>query len=997
MDCEHFEFSATLNNANCHSGIEPTNDYHEHTNILALLADGIGHPRIPYHTLEIEIDEQISKLSKSMKLGIRQISSIYFKMIRLAGGRKRSERLMKNNSFGNFTNTADNPICVDVHDNEIKEEDLSSKKSKRMRIKNQKTEVKPKKDFKKPTIINVEGDVKGVSVRMRHPTGSTSLDKLKLVVGPGMEASRARQDDQDDDFQRPLEEVVAGKSKNMNGYRDIPQRGAPNIVDKMKGISLNEIDKKASKEIRDGRNHIVKKKGVKEGSTRLPRRDVHLPVLRTRTSPRVLYDCIKSLNKDQRDVVEVMRLGSLLDMKMDGIPQKLGFWLVDKLDTVEMKLRACNGSIDITIDSIHSILDVPKEGFDLIRDEPPSRERDIASEFRKQFPEKRKMRPTDVMDLIVESDESGLQFKTNFLMLYVTSTVWPDVVVDKIQPPTHAWNLALLQQRQTSEINNGGLGSAQLAETGVVEDVISLGDEVNETSGCSYGMKLSCIKGEKCNEEDYGAGLERKNDIELMNEKIDCIVNARVEIETLLASFILKYHNDMDFVKYKYVLDDIFKYHTSMGRTSYTAVETSNQAGVENNDAVVKPVGIKNENDGSFVELGNVSETKTVSEDELQISPSPLSQFWFSSTLMAACDKAEKSSMGNKKVKLEEKEVHDVDFQRETVEPQPLLKATREEKGKQIVIESPVRKGRKGVNLGLGPTTTLAERGQRRTIRLGEHLRSPYVRRAVDMKVTAEERRMHEWAQTFVDGDSEIVFSLRNGIKVTRSDLASLALQQPVHPIVIDAWADLLNCEEEHRNQNSLRRHFFSTKVIGDNEITNSATNLKKNNRNDEKRRFFFPILDNGNYYLVVVNLKIGSMVVIDHRAWSDNEQDEIVQKYDAFVDTLHRLLIKHLEAVKHPAWVELDGNMHEILTMNWQTRVMAGDGGIFLMRHMETWMGDARSWKTGFAKEGPGLKNQLTDLRKKYCTKFLRSAANEKKMEMSNKFDEFHKTKRSC
>ncbi|KAJ9562015.1 hypothetical protein OSB04_007175 [Centaurea solstitialis] len=764
----------------------------------------------------------------------------------------------------------------------------------------------------------MEGDVKGVSVRMRHPTGSTSLDKLKLVVGPGMEASRVKQDDQ--------------------------------------------VDKKAPKEIRDGRNHIVKKKGVKEGSTRLPRRDVHLPVLRTRTSPRVLYDCIKSLNKDQRDVVEVMRLGSLLDMKMDGIPQKLGFWLVDKLDTVEMKLRACNGSIEITIDSIHSILDVPKEGFDLIRDEPPSRERDIASEFRKQFPEKRKMRPTDVMDLIVESDESGLQFKTNFLMLYVTSTVWPDVVVDKIQPPTHAWNLALLQQRQTSEINNGGLGSAQLAETGVVEDVISLGDEVNETSGCSYGMKLSCIKGEKCNEEDYGADLERKNDIELMNEKIDCIVNARVEIETLLASFISKYHNDMDFVKYKYVLDDIFKYHTSMGRTSYTAVETSNQAGVENNDAVVKPVGIKSENDGSFMELGNVSETKTVSEDELQISPSPLSQFWFSSTLMAACDEAEKSLMGNKKVKLEEKEVHDADFQRETVEPQPLLKATREEKGKQIVIESPVRKGRKGVNLGLGPTTTLAERGQRRTIGLGEHLRSPYVRRAVDMKVTAEERRMHEWAQTFVDGDCEIVFSLRNGIKVTRSELASLALQQPVHPIVIDAWADLLNCEEEHRNQNSLRRHFFSTKVIGDNEITNSATNLKKKYelfssnlavaskfdmeliKFKNKDLIFFPILDNGNYYLVVVNLKIGSMVVIDHRAWPDNEQDEIVQKYDAFVDTLHRLLIKHLEAVKHPAWVELDGNMHEILTMNWQTRVMAGDGGIFLMRHMETWMGDARS-----------------------------------------------------
>ena len=73
--------------------------------------------------------------------------------------------------------------------------------------------------------------------------------------------------------------------------------------------------------------------GVKEENTLLPMRKVHLPLLRTRTSPRLLYDCIKELNSDQQQVVRDMGLGSVLKVKMDEIPQKLGFWLVDKLDT----------------------------------------------------------------------------------------------------------------------------------------------------------------------------------------------------------------------------------------------------------------------------------------------------------------------------------------------------------------------------------------------------------------------------------------------------------------------------------------------------------------------------------------------------------------------------------------------------------------------------------------------------------------------------------------
>ena len=37
------------------------------------------------------------------------------------------------------------------------------------------------------------------------------------------------------------------------------------------------------------------------------------------------------------------------------------------------------------------------------------------------------------------------------------------------------------------------------------------------------------------------------------------------------------------------------------------------------------------------------------------------------------------------------------------------------------------------------------------------------------------------------------------------------------------------------------------------------------------------------------MNLKNGSMDVLDHRSWPECELDDIVEAYDAFVDTLVR------------------------------------------------------------------------------------------------------------
>ncbi|KAI3759307.1 hypothetical protein L6452_07025 [Arctium lappa] len=101
----------------------------------------------------------------------------------------------------------------------------------------------------------------------------------------------------------------------------------------MKGITLNEglkeringtrvrlrsNDTKAEDKMKI-ENESVIDAGMEKG-VRIPKREVHLPVIRTRTSPRALYDAIHKLNNEQQEVVKSMGMECLLGIKINGIP-----------------------------------------------------------------------------------------------------------------------------------------------------------------------------------------------------------------------------------------------------------------------------------------------------------------------------------------------------------------------------------------------------------------------------------------------------------------------------------------------------------------------------------------------------------------------------------------------------------------------------------------------------------------------------------------------------
>ncbi|XP_024990780.1 uncharacterized protein LOC112525073 isoform X2 [Cynara cardunculus var. scolymus] len=142
--------------------------------------------------------------------------------------------------------------------------------------------------------------------------------------------------------------------------------------------------------------------------------------IRTRTSPNALYQALQSLNNAQRQAIISMGFGELLNMKADGIPSKLGFYVVDNLDTKKMEIKVSHGAIKITTEAIHEILGVPIGGVDLKSIESATMEADITKRWRQQF-DKVKVRPADIMKEIERSKVADFNFRINFITLFVNT------------------------------------------------------------------------------------------------------------------------------------------------------------------------------------------------------------------------------------------------------------------------------------------------------------------------------------------------------------------------------------------------------------------------------------------------------------------------------------------------------------------------------------------------------------------------------------------------
>jgi len=146
-------------------------------------------------------------------------------------------------------------------------------------------------------------------------------------------------------------------------------------------------------------------------------------VLRLRTSPRQLCLCIKELTKKQRDAVRSLGFGKILSIKVDGIPSKLGHFVVDRFNPETMEIKLGDRSIKVDEDSIHQLMGIPNGGVDIESCGYKKNFIGKAKEWKKLY-KGAYIKPSQIVQRIADNgDDDGIMFKLDFLVLFISVLV----------------------------------------------------------------------------------------------------------------------------------------------------------------------------------------------------------------------------------------------------------------------------------------------------------------------------------------------------------------------------------------------------------------------------------------------------------------------------------------------------------------------------------------------------------------------------------------------
>ncbi|KAD7479090.1 hypothetical protein E3N88_02226 [Mikania micrantha] len=145
--------------------------------------------------------------------------------------------------------------------------------------------------------------------------------------------------------------------------------------------------------------------------------------IKNRCSPTQLTRVVKSLTSRQKEIVERLGFGKLLSLQLDGIPQKLGHFVVQNFNEVRMEICLENGVIKIDVEAIHRLLGIPKAGLNL-KSMPAMRRLCPRIQQWRNLYGKEFISPKDIASrMAVDISDDSLDFELDFLMLFMSTMV----------------------------------------------------------------------------------------------------------------------------------------------------------------------------------------------------------------------------------------------------------------------------------------------------------------------------------------------------------------------------------------------------------------------------------------------------------------------------------------------------------------------------------------------------------------------------------------------
>ncbi|VFQ87214.1 unnamed protein product [Cuscuta campestris] len=751
--------------------------------------------------------------------------------------------------------------------------------------------------------------------------------------------------------------------------------------------------------------------------------------IKTRMSPKTITELLKNLSEEQKEDVREMGFGSLLQLDITHLPLQLGYWLVENFDTRSVSLKLpSKKEIHIDETSIHSTIGFPMGGESVMKQNGDKSEeaREVMRAWKLQFPvQKGTVRIADVRKSVEENKGGGEMFKRNLMVLivsfliegkqncsaahkivnalvnvseiknlnwcsytleslieatdywkanksrffggpllflivfYVDNVIFKSRRVQRQFPSFVGWNARLLWERERAEKKSGGYGYGYI-DVPNVEKIALTSPNLNNES--------------QTNQSDGG----NQDELHVQKEKID-VIKAFASATKNLAEAISTFDEKLR-----------------------AAVQ------VLPNDEAMKMLveRVYNLLDGYSKENVQEEEKESTREEEKEWTFSQDDEYWRSEEVMKAIDAIEKAQKRRQEraqcdgptfrlLSQESQErrdnemVHDwrvaadhvggvtenaekesdwggadvggvieenIELEANVGDEGQVTEPTHTENGelqadvadvanvKKVpsedqILDMAVEKNNREVELNKKGNQDecperIAERqkGRKRDVALSAALRSPFMNRIVDIRsaLTIEERMVE--AFTFsADSDDNVLYK-EGDRAIKKGHFQSLKLNSAVSFEIIDLWTDILNHKEKFKSNDSSAIVFFPTKIcdVLDYNVGSSATTRNKN-----------------------------------------------------FVESMEKMCPMSINREKKdPRATEVQKLKTERLDVGLNVMKSHTDSGVFAMRFMETYKGEAE-WDCGLENINEKL---MQKLRTRYLNEMLTFEKNEMKEEVVKK-----------
>ncbi|KAI3759584.1 hypothetical protein L6452_07500 [Arctium lappa] len=524
----------------------------------------------------------------------------------------------------------------------------------------------------------------------------------------------------------------------------------------------------------------------------------------------------------------------------------------------------------------------PIEGNDIYLTDPAPRAKCVKVAWRKQFPGKR-VRISVVMKRIEDSED----------LLYADITECKKLNVERKRPAISVWNMENLRRREYLELSDGGFGTWKLiADDGIQkEKLLDVFAKRSEIPKISAKSKLKDYKDQiRANLNEI---LAQKQIVEFTIEKAISDFPSDLDLRTLDMEFRNLFNQPDGYTSVHKDQNNDQQFHTPKKTTAHHN-DQEDHASKDKDQSLITTEGLQ-------LVPGIPLETS-------QYRNSPRTHIELDDTFNNYGKKKEFNAYEIPKMDLGFSPDKHLDSPTpiSSIPPMTGFFVTLNSKTKAICD---------------------AHMANKRESKLGDSLRSPYVKRtvAIDALETSSEKKICAWINAAIEPICEPVFETSTGVVALRGTIESLCARTEIYSNIIDSWAALLNHEERFR-------------IMVD-EDTSEDVKLK---------------------------------LFTDNLLAAVGGDDDMLSFKS--ID-LHNLMIQHLYNVGHSSYDSFAGLEPVRIAVKWCTQSNSHDCGVFLMRHMECYMGELPyRWKSGLDVEGPNQVKQLQMLRNKYTAKLLLS-----------------------